>query len=592
MSAQTGTPSFVPPPPSSRAIDLARHSIRKAKAQPNPIYIRELKQSARLQRTPIILMTITGLVALLMCSIGGIMSVTASPHATGVTLFHTFFSVAFFVVMLVGPALAANSVASEREGRTWEAVILTGLPPKTVARGKFVSALTTVSLYIAMLAPVGALPFLFGGVTATEVVVAFAFLVLFATLSVAFGLAISSKMASGRTAILLTLLLSFPLSIAAYSGLGVGLSFAAHALWPAVLGGPPVWLPTAYERAPLSIEYVTFLVLIPIAMVVLPAWFFYEVTVANLTSLSDDRSSGLKRWFAVMTPLITVAAAVPAASAPTSKPSAAFIIAMGAVALFLTFSVFVFQGEPIGPSRRVLVHWDRRKAPWLTRFFGPGLMRTSTLVLVLGAASLGAIALTGVGVSLLSPLVFSHRRLEVERIVAFLEYTATYFVFLVGFAAWMRARATSAAIARVMLMVAVFFSAAGPWIVAAIAGVIADSSGKEALVVAAPSPFFIFLLLDALDDPNGQLVVAAGAICSLAWALIGLGLVAAAATRCKAIITKHHAMLAQADAMMAKEDEEQAGEAQADAPAEAQAEAHPQGGGAGPTGGESAPAGT
>ncbi|PMU64969.1 ABC transporter permease, partial [Pseudomonas sp. FW215-L2] len=83
---------------------------------------------------------------------------------------------AYLVVTLVGPAVAANSIASEREGKTWEAVLLTGLTPKNIARGKFMAAYTTIAIYIVVLAPVGALSFLFGGVTATDVVTAFAFL--------------------------------------------------------------------------------------------------------------------------------------------------------------------------------------------------------------------------------------------------------------------------------------------------------------------------------------------------------------------------------------------------------------------------------
>jgi ABC-type transport system involved in multi-copper enzyme maturation permease subunit len=554
MSAQTGTPSFVPPVPSSRAIDLARARIHRAKSEPNPIWIRELKQSARLLRTPYILMTLTGLVAWLMCAIGGIGSMTGNPASTGVVLFHTFFSVAFFVVMLVGPALAANSVASEREGRTWEAVVLTGLPPKGVAWGKFLSAVTAVAMYIVMMAPVGALPFLFGGVTATEVIVAFAFLFLFAILSVAFGLAISSKMDSGRTAIALTLLLAVPLTLIAYFGLGLGLSFAAHEAWPAVLGGPPVWLPTAYERAPLSLEYVTFLVIVPIASIVLPAWFFYEVTVANLTSWSDDRSTGLKRWFAVMTPLLVVATVAPAASAPTSEPSVASMLAMTVMFSFLAFAIFVFLGEPIGPSRRVLVRWERSKAGWLTRFFGPGLMRTTVLVTVLGLAALGAIGAVGAAVAWFSPLVTTSRSLQVAAVVAFLGYASAYFLFLAGFGAWIRARSSTAGVARLMLLVAIFLTAAGPWIIAAIAGVIADRPGSDALVVAAPSPFYVIVLVKALHDPNGEFVIAAGAICAFAWAMIGLGLMAAAGAKSKGIIARHQAVLAHAEQLFAQED--------------------------------------
>ncbi|MCU0692419.1 MAG: ABC transporter permease [Polyangiaceae bacterium] len=501
-------------------------------------------------------MTVTALVGLLACAIGGIMSVTADPATTGITLFHTFFSVAFFVVTLVGPALAANSVASEREGRTWEAVILTGLSPKLIARGKFLSAFTSISLYIVMLAPVGALPFLFGGVTALEVVVAFVFLLLFALLSVAFGLAISSALASGRTAIVLTLLLAFPITLTAYLGLGLGLSFAAHEAWPGVLGGPPVWLPTAYERAPFSLEYVTFLVLIPIASVALPAWFFYEITVANLTSPTEDRATGLKRWFAVMTPLVTGAATIPVATIPTSEPHVGFAIAASIVFVFLTFCIFVFHGDAIGPSRRVLVHWERTRAGWVTRFFGPGVMKTMTLQLVMGASGLLLIGATGVAVAWLSPHVPATDRVgEVERIAWFVEYAATYFVFMVGFAAWVRTKASTPGIARVMLLVAIFVTAAGPWIVAAIAGIISEG-GPEALAVAAPSPFFAFVLLKAVSGAIRGPAMAAGAVCSFAWTMIGLGLLVSAGSRSKEIIRRHHAMLAEADAMLAREDEE------------------------------------
>ena len=572
MSAQTGTPSFVPPPPSTGTIDRARTRIQKARKEPNPVWIRELKQAVRISHTPFILMTVTGLMALLMCAIGGIGSVAGNPASTGVALFHTFFSLAFFVVCLVGPAVAANSVASEREGRTWEAVILTGLSPKVVAWGKFLSAFSSVSMYVVMLAPVGALPFLFGGVTALEVIVAFAFLFLLAILSVAFGLAISSKMASGRTAIALTLLLAVPLAATGYLAGGLGLSFAAHELWPAVLAGPPVWLPTAYERAPFSLEYFTFLVLIPVALVVLPAWFFYEVTVANLTSWSDDRSTGLKRWFAIMTPLLTVAAAVPAAGTATSKPSVAFIIALSVVLVFLVFAVCVFVGEPAGPSRRVLVHWDRCGAGRIRRFFGPGLMTTTALVVVMGLGSLAVIGAVGAAVSSLSPAVTGSRQNEILAIAAVAAYASTWFLFLAGFGAWVRARSSTAGIARLMLLVAIFFSAAGPWLLAAIAGVIADSPGSsDAWVVAAPSPFYVFLLIDALDDPHGEFVIAAGALCAVAWALIGVGLLAAATAKCKVVIRRHEQILAEAEAVFAREDAEADGAAPEDATAPADA---------------------
>src|SRR5262245_58670844 len=115
MSVQTGEadPSG---PVSQRLVDRDRYRMDHIIKEPNPIWIRELKQAARLVRTPIILMTLVMLMTLLMASIGGVISKGASPAETGVVLFHVFFSVAYFVVALIGPAAAANSIASEREG--------------------------------------------------------------------------------------------------------------------------------------------------------------------------------------------------------------------------------------------------------------------------------------------------------------------------------------------------------------------------------------------------------------------------------------------------------------------------------------------
>ena len=123
MSAQTGRPGVAPPAPSSRRIDRARIGIERIRNDPNPVWMRELKQAARLTRTPIILAVITGVMALLICAVGGVLSVSTEPAKVGVGLYHTFFSLAFAVVTWVAPAVAASTIASERSGRTWEALL-------------------------------------------------------------------------------------------------------------------------------------------------------------------------------------------------------------------------------------------------------------------------------------------------------------------------------------------------------------------------------------------------------------------------------------------------------------------------------------
>jgi hypothetical protein len=218
MSARTGTTSIPPPPASVRGTGRLKANFFRLFSDPNPVWMREMRQAARLSRTPVILATLTAMVTLLICSVGGIASTSAEPARVGSALFHTFFSLAFAVVTWVGPAVAASTIASERSGRTWEALELTGLGAARIARGKFLAALTYISLYIVMLAPVGALPFLFGGVTASEIVLAFILLGVFACESTAFGLAMSSKFASPALCILVTLFVAVSCSIAVYVG--------------------------------------------------------------------------------------------------------------------------------------------------------------------------------------------------------------------------------------------------------------------------------------------------------------------------------------------------------------------------------------
>ena len=209
--------------------------------EPNAIWMREMRQSARLARTPWILLVLVLAPALLLSTIGGLAaSSSTSPAELGGMLFQTFFSLAYFVVVISGPWLAANGIAAEREGRTWEAVLLTGMTPKEIARGKFLAAYTAMALYIVALAPVGALSFLFGGVTAGEVVIAFVFLFLLAALAVAFGLAVSSLWSNSRGAIVVTLMLAFGLGPMLFSIGGVACSLLVHRMWPNVPEGMPI----------------------------------------------------------------------------------------------------------------------------------------------------------------------------------------------------------------------------------------------------------------------------------------------------------------------------------------------------------------
>jgi hypothetical protein len=518
MSAQTGVLSVPPPPPSVRGVKRVKAFADHLVSNPNPVWMRELRALSRLQRTPVILAVTTGMITLLIASVGGVAAATGTePARVGNWLYQTFFSLAFALVTWMGPAMAATSIAAERSGHTWEALELTGLGPRAIARGKFLAALTYVSLYLVMLMPVGGLSFLFGGVTALEVLLAFVVLVGIAILSVTFGLAMSSKFSSPALAILVTLLVSVPGSIVTYLGLGLGLSAGANQLWPAVDRATPVWLPIAYTRAELGLEYLLLLVLAPMMLVALPSWLFHEITVANMAAPSDDRSTRLRVWSLVAGLGLT---AVAAAGGVALKDVDWFLLATSTVATVFLFVVFLFAGEPLGPSPRVLLEWERGKAGVLRRYLGPGVLRAFSLLILLIVGCFAALGATGY-----LAIVDRDQALGALGVTV---YFGAFLLFAAGFSALARARARGPTGPRVALVGALFLAGVGPWIAMAIAGW--GETTERAMLVAAPSPGYAVYAYRfiARSAPERELVSLAGGVSALGWALLGFGLYALA----------------------------------------------------------------
>jgi ABC-type transport system involved in multi-copper enzyme maturation permease subunit len=513
--------------------------------EPNAIWMREMRQSARLARTPWILFSLVLALTLLLSTIGGVAaSNTTSPADLGGALFQTFFAMAYFVVVLVGPAVAANGIAAEREGRTWEAVLLTGMAPKEIARGKFLAAYTTVALYLVALAPIGALSFLFGGVTAGEVVIAFALLFLLAALAVAFGLAVSSLMSNLRGAIVVTLMLAVGVGPSLFSIGGFAGSFAAHKAWHDIPEGLPIWLPMAYERAPFGLDYVVLLVVFPLLLVAIPAWFLYESTVANLTGEADDRSSGLKRWFACSSPVLAITLATPSllATDPDAKTGLA-VAGLVVYAMHIVLCALLFTSEPPGPSRRIVVRWDRTGVGVLRRFFGPGLARTMTLVVLM--CVLGVVIIGGLG-GVSSATVGARHTDEVAVVAA---YVAPFCVFAIGLVALLRARSSSAWIARIVAGGVLFLIGVLPWVAAAVTGLLSDSSPKAWTAIAAPSPFFLVPMLDELTSyaHAAPMIVPTGLTFAYGWGFLGFVMLGVAKRKSDRILRERDDILRKAD---------------------------------------------
>lgn len=530
-----------------------RKMLRERLGPPNPIWMREMRQSLRLGRTPWILLALTLTVALFLCSVGGVAtSDHANPAKVGGGLFQAFFSIAYMVVVVVGPAVAANGIAAEREGRTWEAVLLAGLDARAITRGKFLAAYTTIALYIVTLAPVGALSFLFGGVTPTEVVTAFVFLFLVAGLAVAFGLAVSSLMESLRGALVTTLALAVFLGPLLYFVLGFGGCAVIHEMWPDVDRDTPIWLPFAFTRADFGLPYVMVLVLVPLVLVLVPARFLYAVTVANLTGETDDQSTGLKRWYVFSTPALVSLAVVPIVLTSSHRADLTILVLCG-VFTFALFAVLLFAREPLGPSRRVRVQWDRKHAGFFERFLGPGLPKSMVLVVLVSIASLAAVASAG------GMLVSHEPRPDIRslHILFATSYGTVFLVFVAGLVAMLRARGSTAWVTRIVVFGVVFLASSAPWVAAAIVGALSAQGDREWLMIAAPSPFYVFYMIDQVsayrtltDWPR----IYAGFAFEAFWAVTGLLLLWRASVRCEVLLKTHDLAVSRAEEALVRED--------------------------------------
>ena len=102
----------------------------------------------------------------------------------------------------------------------------------------------------------------------------------------------------------------------------------------------------------------------------------------------------------------------------------------------------------------------------------------------------------------------------------------------------------------------VFLIAAGPWVVAAIAGVLAHGDQKEWLAIASPSPFYVFAMVSAVEDgtSDGGILVPAGLVCGVGWGVTGLVLLGAAARRAAKVVADLDASFARSEAALDAEE--------------------------------------
>ncbi|MET0595759.1 MAG: hypothetical protein ABW133_23880 [Polyangiaceae bacterium] len=496
----------------------------------SPLLVREMRQAVRTGRLIVVLLILAVLVGLFVVSMAGAFGMGKAETNLGPVLFQVYFSIAFFIVLVVGSTLAAAGVASEKDGRTWEALVLAGMDGRAVARGKFWTAATAVAAFMAMIAPGSLLCILLGGISIVDLVAAFVLLAFIAAIGIAFGVTVGAWATSTASATLTVLSATLLGSPALYFGAGLATSFLAHATWPEIPSALPVWLPLAYARAHFDGLYLLLLVAFPLVIALLLLWFFYELSVLLLAPPTDDRATGIKRWYLVALPFVTSMAAIPGLMTRGVGSTTAWIAGFGGLVTFVVFSAFVLAGDALAPSPRVEFRWIRAGAGSATRLLGPGLVQTCTLQLVTGLTALSALALGGAGI-LSRGLLPGLPPVPAVSLLVCAEYGSAFLLFVVGFLLWSRVRSESAGGARLLTAMVGMVALAAPWAFYAVLAFPASKRGFDAMILAAPSPLYSLVMVRAIEKGEPHLQLTTGLGCSLGWALLGLLLFSMGARR-------------------------------------------------------------
>ncbi|MBF6612644.1 MAG: hypothetical protein IVW55_05890 [Chloroflexi bacterium] len=179
--------------------------------QANPVIVKELRGRMRGWRAAVVLtiyLVVLSGVSLLIYNVarsfgtGYNSSVQASQVGkilfSGLVIFQTI------MVALLTPAFTASSITSEREQKTYDLLVTTLLPPRSIILGKLGSALSYVALLILAVAPIESLAFIFGGVSPEEVIISQVVMLMSALLYACIGIFWSSLLRSSVASNVLT----------------------------------------------------------------------------------------------------------------------------------------------------------------------------------------------------------------------------------------------------------------------------------------------------------------------------------------------------------------------------------------------------
>jgi ABC-2 type transport system permease protein len=176
----------------------------------NPVIVKELRGRMRGWRAAVVLVIYLGVLSLTswlvyLATQGLASSYNGSqPSQIGKILFSALVIFQTIMVSLLTPAFTAGSITSEREQKTYDLLMTTLLPARSIIFGKLGSALAYVVLLILAIAPIESLAFMFGGVSPEEIILSQVVMLAAALLCASIGIFWSSLLRSSVASNVLT----------------------------------------------------------------------------------------------------------------------------------------------------------------------------------------------------------------------------------------------------------------------------------------------------------------------------------------------------------------------------------------------------
>lgn len=201
----------------------------------NPVLGREIKERFRSRRAPVFVtlwVVGVGLIGYLVYLLAQLTARDAFGLGQGVAggymgrfIFEGMLLLLMTGVVMIVPGLTALSIVGERERQTFHLLQVTQLSPVQIVLGKLWSSMSYFLLLLVAVAPITALPLLFGGVRLTDVAVGLGMLLLTAVMLGSIGIWGSARARSSRGAVASAYMWSFILAFITFAAMGAELLF-------------------------------------------------------------------------------------------------------------------------------------------------------------------------------------------------------------------------------------------------------------------------------------------------------------------------------------------------------------------------------